>query len=136
MEIPEILTKIYMDELGRVYSGVMMFRFVLQPTMASIAAVKDGLKDAREGKPMFFWALLSEPEHRKDLLRNGWKSVGRTFILGLVMDTIYQVWQLKAFYPIEAILTAGILGLIPYLLVRGPVNLWTRKLFPGYLAKQ
>ena len=134
MDMPEILQKIYQDELGRVYGGVMLFRFFLQPTMACIAAVKDGLKDAREGKPMFFWALLSEPEHRKEFLQNGWKSLGRTIILGLVMDTIYQVRQLKALYPIEAILTVGILAIIPYLLVRGPVNLWTRKLTAKHKA--
>jgi len=127
MELPEILNRIYTDEVGRVHSGVLMFRFVLQPTMACIAAVKDGLKDAREGKPLFFWAIFSDPEHRKEILRSGWKSVGRTFILGLVMDTIYQVWQLKAFYPAEAIWTAGLLAFVPYLLVRGPVNFWARK---------
>jgi len=124
-----ILTKILGDEIGRLH-GKMEFRLILQPTMATIAAVKAGIADARAGKPPYFWALLTEPDHRKEFLKSGWKSVGNTFILGLVMDTIYQIWQLKAFYPLEAILTAFILACIPYLLLRGPVNLWTRPKSP------
>lgn len=121
----DILTRFFQDEIGRLH-GAMTFRLFLQPAMACFFAVKDGLKDARNGSPPYFWALLTEPEHRKEFLRNGWKGIGRTFILGLVMDTIYQVWQLKAFYPGEAILTAAILAIIPYLLLRGPVNIWMR----------
>jgi len=117
----EFFQRIFADLLGRVH-GAMTFRLFLQPIMAGIPAVLDGIKDAKAGKVPYFWALFTEPRHRKELFRNGWKSVGRTFILGLVMDTIYQVWQLKAFYPLEAILTAFILAIIPYLLIRGPVN--------------
>jgi len=122
----ELLNRIFEHMIGRVH-GAMTFRLFLQPTMAGLAAVLGGIKDAKAGKVPYFWALFTEPQHRMDLLRSGWKSVGKTFILGLVMDTIYQIWQLKAFYPGEAILTAVILAIIPYLLLRGPVNLLARR---------
>jgi len=121
----DIITRIFQDIVGRLH-GPMQFRLIMQPTMACIVAVKDGMKDARNGSPPYFWALISEPENRKQFFKSGWKSVGKTFILGLVMDTIYQIWQLKAFYPFEAILVAILLAIIPYLLVRGPVNFWMR----------
>jgi hypothetical protein len=57
-----------------------------------------------------------------ELLRRGWKSVGKIFILALVLDAIYQVWQLGTFYPGEAVLTAIVLAFVPYVLLRGPVN--------------
>ena len=126
----ELMTRIYEHMIGRVH-GAMTFRLFLQPIMAGIPAVLDGIKDAKAGKVPYFWALFTEPLHRKELLRSGWKSVGKTFILGLVMDTIYQIWQLKAFYPGEAILTAVILAIIPYLLLRGPVNLLARRFVGG-----
>jgi len=121
----DVITRIFQDLVGRLH-GPMQFRFFLQPTMAAIWAIKDGLKDARNGSHLYFWALFTETGHRKELLKGGWKSVRNTFFLGLVMDTIYQVWQLKAFYPLEAILTAAILAIIPYLLFRGPINLLLR----------
>ena len=130
----DALTRLFHNLVGRLH-GPMQFRFFLQPTMAAIWAIKDGLKDARNGSHLYFWALFTETGHRKELLKSGWKSVRNTFILGLVMDTIYQVWQLKAFYPVEAILVATVLAVIPYLLIRGPVNFWTRaKLFKGKIA--
>ena len=130
----DVITRIFQDLVGRLH-GPMQFRFFLQPTMAAIWAIKDGLKDARNGSHLYFWALFTETGHRKELLKGGWKSVRNTFFLGLVMDTIYQVWQLKAFYPVEAILVAIVLAVIPYLLIRGPVNFWTRpKLFKGKVA--
>ena len=126
----ELMQRLFEDMIGRVH-GAMTFRLLLQPIMAGIPAILDGIKDAKAGRLPYFWSLFTEPLHRKDLLRNGWKSVGRTFILGLVMDTIYQVWQLKAFYPMEAVLTAFILAIIPYLLLRGPVNLIERRFVGG-----
>ena len=59
-------------------------------------------------------------------MRDGWKSVGRVFLLGIIMDAIYQFMVFRWFYPGEAILVAAILALVPYLLIRGPVNWMAR----------
>jgi hypothetical protein len=107
--------------LGRV-SGPMHFRVFLQPTMAIIFAVRDGMKDARQGEPPYFWSLFTGSEGRMELVRKGWKSVGKVFILALVLDAAYQIWQLHWFYPGEALLTALLLAIVPYLLLRGPAN--------------
>jgi hypothetical protein len=108
-------------------SGPMRFRLVLQPVMAATFAIISGLKDARTGKPPYFWALLTREDHRIEMLRDGWKSVGKVFILALVLDVIYQ-WIVQRFvYPFEALLVAFILAILPYLLLRGLVTRLTRK---------
>ena len=109
------------DLMGRV-SGPMKFRLILQPVTAAIFAILRGLKDAKEGKPPYFWALFTDPAHRRDMLHDGWKSIGRVIIIAFVMDAVYQYVALRWFYPNEAILVAVILALVPYLLIRGPVN--------------
>ena len=38
--------------------GPLKFRFFLQPAMAIFLAARSGLRDSREGKPPFFWALF------------------------------------------------------------------------------
>jgi hypothetical protein len=108
--------------LGIRISGPMKFRLVLQPAMAIFLAIRSGLKDARDGKPAYFWTMLSEAGERVAMLKDGWKSVGRVFVLAIVMDAIYQFIVQRWVYPGEAVLVAVILAIVPYLLVRGPVN--------------
>ena len=103
-------------------SGPMKFRFVLQPVMASIFAVLAGLNDARTGKPPYLWALITDREHRQDMVRDGWKSIGKVFVLALTLDVVYQIMVLRFVYPGEAIMTAFALAIVPYLILRGLVN--------------
>lgn len=109
-------------------SGPLQFRLLLQPVMAAIFAIRSGLLDARTGKPPYFWALASSPEHRADMLKDGWKSVGKVFVLALALDVVYQVIVLRFVYPGEAIIVAFALAILPYLILRGVVTRIARKL--------
>lgn len=117
----DVLSRMFENLVGRV-QGPMRFRFVLQPLMAVIFAILDGRKDAREGRAPYFWSLFTDPRNRRARLLTGWKSVGKIFILALILDAVYQVWQLYWFYPGEALLVAVFLAIVPYVLLRGPVN--------------
>lgn len=110
----------------------MALRFYLQPLMASLFAVRDGLKDARAGKPAYFWALLTEPKHRRERLQEGWKSVGKIFFAALALDLVYQVLVLRGFRPVETVLVATALAIVPYVLFRGPVNRLARLVREGF----
>ncbi|HBL23170.1 MAG TPA: hypothetical protein DDZ40_03545 [Deltaproteobacteria bacterium] len=117
----EWLIRIVDNFLDRV-SGPMKFRLILQPLMAIIFAVRSGLRDAKEGRPAYFWAIFTDPHNRREMLRDGWKSVGRIFILAIIIDAVYQIIELHWFYPLEAFIVAIVLAIIPYLLIRGPTN--------------
>ena len=102
--------------------GPMTFRLILQPLMATLLAVRAGLKDAREDRPPYLWTLITEPTLRRDLLREGWGSIARVFILAVVMDLIYEWVVGRWFYPLETLIVAVVLAVVPYALIRGPVN--------------
>ena len=102
--------------------GPMTFRIILQPLMASLFAFRDGLRDAREGRPPYLWTLITDPSQRVDLIRQGWAAVGRVFILAIVMDVIYQLIVVGWIYPFETLTVSILLAVIPYLVIRGPVN--------------
>lgn len=104
------------------FGGPMTFRVILQPAMAALFALLAGLRDAREHRPPYLWTLLTDASQRGDLLRHGWKAIGRVFILAIVMDTIYQLIVLRWLYPLELLAVAILLAVVPYLLLRGPVN--------------
>lgn len=99
----------------------MTFRFVLQPAMAALAALHDGIKDARLGHSPYFWTIVYDPQRRTRRLREGLVSTARIILLGLVMDAIYQYWEFKTFYPGEAVIIALSLAVVPYLILRGPI---------------
>jgi len=107
--------------------GPMTFRIILQPLMATLLAVRAGMKDAQTDRPPYFWTILSDPSQRGDLVREGWESVARVFVLAIIMDIIYQLIVLRWVYPLELILIAILLAVIPYLLLRGPVNRLVRR---------
>jgi hypothetical protein len=107
--------------------GPMVFRFVLQPVMATMAALRDGIRDARAGRAPFLWALFTEPTQRRGRLDEAMIATSRIVLLGLVMDTVYQIIEFKSFHPAEAVIVALLLAFVPYLLLRGPVTRIARR---------
>jgi hypothetical protein len=114
----ELWMRVSENLIGRV-SGPMHFRVYLQPVMAMVFAIISGLADARAGKPPYFWSVFTDPAHRAELVRAGWKDVGKVFILAIVLDVVYQYIVAKFVYPGEALLVALLLAIVPYLVVRG-----------------
>jgi hypothetical protein len=98
----------------------MAFRFILQPAMALIAAIHDGMKDARTGRSLYFWTVLRDPQKRIARLREGLNATARIILLALAIDVIYQIIVLNTFYPVEALLIGVQLAFVPYVLMRGP----------------
>src|SRR6476660_6463173 len=105
----------------------MTFRLIFQPAVAVLLAIRAGLHDAREGQPPFLWTVFSNPGRRHELLRRAWNDVRNVFILALVLDAIYQVIVHSGIYALELFLTATILALVPYVIVRGLVTRLARR---------
>ena len=117
----ELWQRLVENLFGRL-DGPMHFRFIIQPLMAVVFATIDGIKDAKSGKPAYFWAMLTTPRHRKEFLKDGWKHFGKIFILAIILDVIYQLKVHQSVYPGEMLITALVLAVVPYVLLRGPVN--------------
>ena len=108
-------------------TGSMNFRFILQPTIATLIAVRAGMKDAKEGRPAYLWAAATNPEYRGQLLHGGWKDMRTPFLVAAVLDSIYQLIIHQFIYPLELLFTATLLALVPYFILRGPVNRIARR---------
>lgn len=107
--------------------GPLHFRFIIQPLVAAAFAFRDGARDARKGYPAYGWALFTDPEHRQVLLQDGWKGISKVFIVAAVLDLIYQAIALHTFKLDAALIVACLLALLPYILLRGPVNRLMRR---------
>ena len=109
------------DFLGR-FDGPMHFRLIMQPAMAILFAVRDGTRDAHEGRSAYLWTLLTEPSQRRYLLESGWKGIAKIFILAFALDVVYQFMVWHGLKPLQALMTATVLAVIPYAVLRGPIN--------------
>jgi hypothetical protein len=118
----EVIQRLWHDLIQRP-DAPMRFRFILQPVMAAIVAIRDGLKDVKAGRKPYFWMALGVTR-----LREGLNATARIILLGIVMDAMYQIIVLGRFYPGEAVIIAVVLAFVPYLLIRGPAARIARRL--------
>jgi len=86
----EVRARVWQNLFERL-SGPMTFRFILQPIMATIAAILDGVKDARTGRAPFLETVLTNPANRPGRLQEAVIATARIILLGLIMDTSYQL---------------------------------------------
>ena len=118
----DILTRFVGDLLGRL-TGPLTLRLFLQPAVAGFFAVRDGVKDAREGRPFHFWRMVTGPsDARVRRVKETWRAVSKVFVMAVAFDVVYQWLALPRIYPIESVVTATILAIIPYVALRGVTN--------------
>jgi hypothetical protein len=98
------------------------------PIVVTVLAIRAGVRDAQEERPVLMGEILTSPARRRRLLRSGFKDIGRIFIVALVLDTAYQLIALRAFYIVQALIVAVACAIVPYLLVRGPATCLARAL--------
>jgi hypothetical protein len=125
--VEEALRRGWENLIGRP-DGPMNFRLLIQPAVAILFAIRAGLRDARNGQAPFLWAFFSNPGERHELLRQGWKDVGTVFIVALILDSIYQVIVHSGIYTLELLITATILAIVPYAMIRGLVTRLARRI--------
>lgn len=131
----EVFERIWRNMLDR-SGGPMTFRFFLQPVMASIAALLDGIRDARAGRAYYLRTILTDPAARAGRLHEGLIATARVILLGLCMDVIYQMIEFETFHPAEAVIIALLLAFVPYVLLRGPVARIARRWLGSGPAKE
>jgi hypothetical protein len=81
------------ENLSNRVSGPMRLRFILQPIMATLLAVRSGLKDTKAGKPPYFWSLIFhpyDPSRRREMIKDGWRSISKLCFAALALDLIYH----------------------------------------------
>jgi hypothetical protein len=113
----EVHERFWSDVFGRVH-GPMTLRFYLQPALAFVAALKDGITDAKRGHKAFFWTALRDPTLPRGRLREGLMSTSQMALTGLAMDVVYQFKASDRFYPAEAVMMVLLLAVIPYFILR------------------
>lgn len=112
----------WLTDMGLRLTGPMALRFVVQPIVATLLGIRDGLRDAKAGEPPFIYDIVMSPKDRKRQAASGWKGIGKGVIVGVVLDAVIQFLMLGTVYPGAALIVGiGLMGL-PYSVARGITN--------------
>lgn len=116
------------NELAQRASGPVSLRLLLQPSLAVLFAIRDGVRDARSGADPYIFAILFRKDQRRDRIASAWASAGSVIIMAILLDCLYQYLTPGRVRILEAIAIAAILCAIPYTLIRGPVSRICRRI--------
>src|SRR5262249_22882308 len=117
----EMVSRAWEEVIAR-DSGPVHVRLIIQPLVATLLAIRAGWEDAREGRPIFFWTLAREPARTRVMLTNLWRIAGKVFLVALGLDALYQIIVLHWIYPVQALIVATVLALVPCMVVRAVGN--------------
>jgi hypothetical protein len=118
--VEEVFARVWTNLIGRL-DGPMHLRFIVQPAVALALGVRAALRDARRNDEPFLVVLFKRPERRRECLRGAWQDVGKVFLVAASLDVAYQLIVHRSVFALELLLTATLLALVPYALVRGPL---------------
>jgi hypothetical protein len=100
--------------------GPFKLRLIIQPVVATLLAVRAGLSDAKKGHSPYLWTIFrSDVYDRRKLLNNGWNDVRKVFLIALALEVAYEIIVSRWVYPMQALMVAVLLALVPYFIFRG-----------------
>jgi uncharacterized membrane protein YedE/YeeE len=104
------------------YTGPFHFRLIVQPIVAIVLGIRDGIRDARDGEPPYLLALFSDRNLRSEQLATLWRSLRIGLVVAIVLDAVVQYLIFRSVRVVGAIVFGTILMALPYSLARGFAN--------------
>ena len=121
-----LLSQRFVDDLVARLHGPGRLRFLLQPIVAIVLGARDGVKDARAGKPPFLWGLAFRRSDRADMVRTALLSVRDLIAVAILLDIVAQLLIFRMVHPAAALLLGPVLIAFPYATSRALTNRVTR----------
>ena len=117
-----LFSQAFLEDLPKRLTGPGRFRFVLQPLVATLLGIRSGIADARAARPPYLLVLLTDGEHRRELMRDGLSTVANLLLMGILLDSVFQWMILGQSYPGPALIVGPVLITAPYAIARALSN--------------
>lgn len=112
----------FLEELPQRFTGTGRMRFILQPMLAILLGIREGLVDARVGNPPYLFGLLFHTGRRRELMQSGVAAVSTLLAMGMILDVVFQFILYRAVHPGAALVVGPILICVPYSVSRALTN--------------
>jgi len=116
----------FLRDLPKRLTGPGRLRFIFQPVVAIFLGIRAGASDARAGRPPYILGLLTDGQHRTQMLRDSFAQLFTVIAVAILLDAISQFFILRQIFPGAAIVVGPVLIAIPYSLSRALSNRWRR----------
>lgn len=110
------------DWIGQALTGPLHLRFVVQPVIALVLGVRDGVRDEREGAAPFVLELFARREGLGRRLRIALRQIALPLALAVVLDSVVQRSLRGAIDVSSALWVGALLIALPYTCARGLTN--------------
>ena len=117
-----LFSQAFLDDLPKRLTGPGRFRFVVQPLIATLLGIRNGMADARAGRAPYLLALATDRARRGALARDGLATVTNLLLMGILLDSLFQWAILGASYPGPALIVGPVLITMPYAIARALAN--------------
>jgi hypothetical protein len=117
-----LFSRAFFEDIPKRLAGPGRFRFVLQPLIATLLGIRNGLADARAGRPPYLYGVLFHRGLRGELLRTGFETVVILMLMGILLDAVFQWVILGVSHPGAALVMGPVLIGGPYALARALSN--------------
>jgi hypothetical protein len=117
-----LFSRAFLEDIPKRLTGPGRFRFILQPLIATILGIRSGLVDARAGRPPYLLGLVTGREQRRELARDGLRSIANLLLMGILLDSVFQWVILGQSYPGAALVVGPVLITTPYAIARALSN--------------
>lgn len=112
-----------MEEYIRdMWGGPGHLRFYLQPLLAFVLGLRDGVGDARAGRPPYIISVLTAPAEWRTRLVELLKRLSKPLALAISMDLIFQIIIRGRWRPLASLVYATFFVAFPYAALRGLIN--------------
>jgi hypothetical protein len=117
-----LFSRAFLDDLPKRLTGPGRFRFVLQPSIATLLGIRSGVADARAGRPPYLLGLATDRQRRGELAREGFAAVANLLLMGVLLDAVFQWVILGVSHPGAALVVGPVLITAPYAVARALSN--------------
>jgi hypothetical protein len=124
----------FVEGLARRLAGPASFRFILQPLVAAIVGIRDGVSDAKLGAPPYGFVVLFDTDRRGQMVRAGLERTAIPLGVGVVIDMVVQWMLFQRVFLSAAILVGVLLVGLPYIVARGLTNRILRRRYKHDVA--
>ena len=121
-----LFSRDFIEDIPKRLAGPGRFRFIIQPLVAIILGIRNGLADARAGRPPYLAGVLFHRDLRKELMQTGFATIVNRVLMGILLDSVCQWLILGRSYPGAALVVGPVLIVGPYGVARSLSNRLSR----------
>jgi hypothetical protein len=110
------------EYMRQMWNGPGHLRFFIQPALAILLGIIDGIRDAKAGRPPYILGLIRNPGHEPHRFRELFERLTVPLVLAIALNVVFQLIIRGGYHPLPTIGYAVVFIAFPYCASRALSN--------------